>query len=293
MWKWILVLAFLILAAPVAARTGAKNSQPTPMSASERLDEILLKDGSILTGHILAEDSTEVVIEVEGIGRLEVPRDRIKDILRAGSRLGVRVDPDRNSILLTPTTETLPKGSHYFRSFELLFLNYGVGVTDNFNLSVASFFPVSTSWNFLILGAKWQVLDREDELLGLAATGSYFITPDDQPISTIGMVLGIGDARRSLNLAIDYGVDSDGNSGERIMLGGDWQFTRKMKAIVEWGNSSLLVRGGDDDFNGFITFGFRIFGEDMAFTMGAFRPLTADDMDSFIGLPMIMFSAHW
>ncbi len=293
MRKLILVLVFLILAVPVAARTGAKNSQPTPISASERLDEILLKDGSILTGHILAEDTIQVVIEIEGIGRLEVPRDRIKDILRAGSRLGARIDPDRNSILLTPTAETLPKGSQYFRSFELLFLNYGVAVTDNLNLSMACFFPVSPNWNFLALGAKWRVLDRGEELLGLAVTGSYLIAPNDQTFSTLGMVLGVGDAHRSLNMAIDYGVDEDGESGERIMLGGDWQFSRKMKLITEWGSSAMIFSGGDDDFDGFLTFGFRIFGDDMAFTLGAFRPLIEGDMDGFFGLPMVMFSAHW
>ncbi len=158
---------------------------------------------------------------------------------------------------------------------------------------MACFFPVSTSWNFLALGAKWRVLDRAENSLGLAVTGSFLIAPDDQTFSTLGMVLGIGDARRSLNLAVDYGVDEDGDSGERIMLGGDWQFSRKMKFIAEWGNSALIFSGGDDDFNGFATFGFRIFGDDMAFTLGALRPLVDEDMDSFFGLPMIMFSAHW
>lgn len=291
----LLCLALLALAMPAAARTGAKNSQPQPAPDLDSHDEILLKDDSIITGHILSEDENRIVIETAGLGRLTIDRARIKDIRRAGSMLGVRVDPDRNSIMLMPTPATLPKGDHYFRSFELFFMNYGYGIIDDLNLSLAFLFPLTTEWNFLATGLKWQIMDREEAGLGLALNGSYLMAPDEQSYRTFGGVIGIGDARRSLNLAVDYGVDENDDGGERVFVGGDFQLSRKIKIFAEWASSGLVMEVGDDDddFNGFINLGFRLFGDSMAFSMGAFRPLINEDGGSFVALPLIMFSAHW
>ncbi len=207
---------------------------------------------------------------------------------------GVEVDPDRNSILLMPTPATIGKGEVYFRSFELFVLNGGYGITDKLDLSVAGLFPISADWNFIALGLKYRLVDREVHGFGLALTGSHIIAPDEQRISTFGGVAGIGNSRRSLNLAIDHGVDEDGDGGERVMLGGDLQLTKRSKVFLEWADSQLVFSGGgDDDFNGFLTLGFRLFGESMAFTLGGLRPLIAEDTGSFIALPLVMFSAHW
>ena len=288
------LLLVLGLALPAAARTGAVNSQPQTALADNRTDQILLKDGTVLTGRIVAEDETSVVIETVSMGRVELAREQIRSIHRAGSAYGVEVDPDRNSILLMPTPATIGKGEVYFRSFELFVLNGGYGITDKLDLSVAGLFPISAEWNFIALGLKYQLVDRETHGFGLALTGSHIIAPDEQRFSTFGGVVGIGSSRRSLNLAIDHGVDEDGDGGERVMVGGDLQLTKRSKVFLEWADSQLVFSGGgDDDFNGFITLGFRLFGESMAFTLGGLRPLIAEDTGSFIALPLIMFSAHW
>jgi hypothetical protein len=290
----ILILAILCLALPAAARTGASNSLTQEEAILGEVDEILLRDGTVLSGTIVEEDDGKVVIDTESLGRITVERSRIKEIVRKGASHGLRVDPDRNSILLTPTCETLPKGDHYFRSFELLFLNYGYAITDDLNLSLAAFFPVSTEWNFLATGVKWRLLDRKHHTFGLAMTASHLIAPDDQRFTTIGCVGGFGNARRSLNVAFDYGYDEDGDGGQRLMVGGDVQISRKLKLFAEWMDTALIFEAGDDDdeFNGFINLGFRIFGESMAFTLGAFRPLSVEG-GGFVGVPMMMFSAHW
>jgi hypothetical protein len=290
-----IALALLLLtwlALPAAARSGMANSLKQGDRAEKSHDEILLADGTLLAGHIVAENDSVVILETPSLGSVNVERSQIQAIHRAGERFGVLRDPDDNSILLVPTPATVGRGSGYFRSFELLILNAGFGITDRLDLSLGTLFPISGEWNFLALGVKLALIDRERQPLGLALTGSHLIAPDEQRFSTVGGVVGIGNARRSLNLALDYGVDEDGEHGTRVMLGGDLQTNRRSKVFAEWANSELVFTGGDDDddFNGFITFGIRLFSENMAFTLGGFRPLA--DTGSFIVLPLIMFSAH-
>ncbi len=290
-----IALALLLLtwlALPAAARSGMANSLKQGDRAEKSHDEILLEDGTLLAGHIVAENDSIVTLETPSLGRVEVQRSQIQAIHRAGERFGVLQDPDCNSILLVPTPATVGRGSGYFRSFELLILNAGFGITDRLDLSVGTLFPISGEWNFIALGAKFAAVDRRTQPFGLALTGSHIIAPDEQRFSTLGGVIGIGDARRSLNLALDYGVDEDGEHGTRLLLGGDLQTNRRGKVFVEWANSELVFTGGEDDdeFNGFLTFGFRLFGDNMAFTLGGIRPLA--DTGSFIVFPLIMFSAH-
>lgn len=96
---------------------------PALALAKSDVDEIVLEDGSVVTGRIVSETEDAVVVETESLGRVTLERSRIKAIHRAGEKRAGPTDPDHNSILLTPTPETMPKGSHYFRSYELLILH--------------------------------------------------------------------------------------------------------------------------------------------------------------------------
>jgi len=280
--KLMMILMVLVLALPALAL------------AKSDVDEILLKDGNVVTGRIVSETDDEIVLETESLGRITLERARIERITRAGEKRAGLIDPDHNSILLTPTPETLPKGSHYFRSYELLILHYGYGITDDLNFSAAAMFPITTEWNFIYPGLKWRILDRAEQGFGLAVTGGYLIAPYDQTLTTFGVVAGVGNERRCLNFALDYAMNQDGDGGERIFLGGDMQISRRIKLFAEWGTMAKLLSNDEDDaFNGLLNFGFRVFGEHMAFSLGVLRPLIDSDDSSFVGIPMMMFSAHW
>lgn len=295
----LFVLLVVLIAAPAAARVGARNSQAQAgLAGAELSDEILLQDGTILSGHIVAETDSSVTIETLSLGRVEVPRVQIQRLARAGMRFGVTDDPDCNSILLTPTPATVGKGDAYFRDFELLILNGGYGITENLDLSIATLFPIGGDWNFIAAGLKAELVDREIHALGLAITGSHLIAPDEQRFSSLGAVVGIGDRRRSLSFAADRGFDENGDAATRFMVGGDLQISRRTKVFAEWASSELAFTfGGDDDgededeFDGFMTLGVRFLGARMAFTLGGFRPVSADTGD-LLFLPLAMFSVH-
>ncbi|MCP4550138.1 MAG: hypothetical protein GY835_27065 [bacterium] len=286
-------------------------------------DKVELEDGTVIVGTVTSETDDLVIIETEKMGTLELKRTEIafitfKDSERVPySRYGelspdvkklrfVGHDPDYNTIMFCPTTETLDKGDKYFRNFELFFLNFGYGLTDKLSISVAGLFPIAPSVLLVSGGLKYEVLDRTQHPLGLAVAGGYMFTKN----TTTGMlniIAGIGDRERSLNLSLSktfnsYSDDTDligdqsAESGWLYCLGADWRLSQGMKVIVEYCDSAdwtLEFDEDDDDlFKGLVNVGIRWFGSDWSFSLTGFRPLV-EDTGSFIAFPMAMFSKHF
>jgi hypothetical protein len=285
----ITVLAILLLGAAVRATPNEFGLDE--VASASRQDEVLLTDGTLLRGRILEESTDRIVFETAALGRMEIARSDIVRLARGGERLGAVTDPDYNSLMFCPTPATLAKGDSYFRDFELFILNYGASVAEGFDLSVGTLFPVSSEVLMISLGGKLRLVDRETQPVGLALTGSYTRLEEVQ-FGAVGMTVGVGDKRRSLNLAVNRTFDDDGDSDTVFMIGADYQGSKRGKLIAEYMSSASLLEDEDGDLNGFINLGVRIFGDSSSFSLSGFRPLTGGD-GSFIALPMFMYSNHW
>ena len=176
---------------------------------SSAFDELLLKDGTLLRGKIIEEREDLVIFETPSLGRLEIARDQIERLAPHGKTAGVLNDPDQNSIMFCPTPATLPKGDAYFRDFELFLLNFGFGVTDNFDLSFGTLFPISSDVLLISVGGKLRLLDRDKFPVGLALTGGFTLL-EDTSFGMAGAVIGIGNVHNSLNLAVNATFEEDG-----------------------------------------------------------------------------------
>ncbi|MHC4470576.1 MAG: hypothetical protein ACYTDY_13740 [Planctomycetota bacterium] len=55
------------------------------LPSSAQADTLVLTNGSKIEGRIVKETGTEVVIDVPGVGKLNVERRRIKEIRRGGT----------------------------------------------------------------------------------------------------------------------------------------------------------------------------------------------------------------
>lgn len=287
-----MVLTCLLLwsAAPSAAVDEFGLDTPAPAPSTER-DEVLLKDGTLLLGTIVSEQEDRIVFETASLGRMEILRSNIARLAHGGTRSGALTDPDYNTLMFCPTPATLAQGDHYFRDFELFILNLGTSLTDALDLSVGTLFPISSEVLMVSAGAKLRVLDRETGPLGLALVGSY-TRLEEIRFGGVGFVAGVGDRSRSLNLALDRTYDDDGDTDTVILAGADYQTSRRSKVFIEYMSSSSLLEDEDDDLNGFLNVGLRLFGESHSFSLSGFRPLL-DDGGSFIAWPMIMYSNHF
>jgi len=290
-------VAALVLLALGAALSGA-HAQVNPLRPSGQSEPevvtLRLVDGSTIRGVLIEEEAGHVVIETRTLGRLRIPREFIEATVATDSTKAVPkprgFDPDYNSVLLGPTPETLPKGTGYFRSFEVLILNGGFAPTNNLNLSIATLFPISSDFGMLSAGFKYRLLSREEHLAGLALAGNGTLV-DGQWLATLSGIVGVGDRRRSLNLSLHAAFTEDDDSGLFYIVSGDLQFSRSAKLIAEFGNSSSRIID-DEDVDGFLNVGVRMFWDRTSFTITGLRPLTSDS-DGLIAIPVVMFSRHW
>ncbi len=157
LWSIILFLCIALGTAMAAPPQEFATNDPVK-PAPAKFDEILLKDGNLLQGKIVEEFPDMVIFTSDSLGRLEIPRQNIEKLAYFTSTEGVITDPDQNSLMFCPTPASLPKGDAYFRNFELLFLNFGFGITDNFDISFGTFFPISANLLMVSAGAKWRRL---------------------------------------------------------------------------------------------------------------------------------------
>jgi hypothetical protein len=277
------LLLFVVAFPPCTARA---------QYGDEPLDHVTLVDGSVVYGRIVVEDENSITIESHSLGRLVIAKSEAVRIYRADSSFDARGwqdDPDYNTIMLVPTPETLPAGSGYFREFELFFMNFGMGITDDLNLSFATLFPVSSSTLMVGGGGKLRLLSREKFPLGLALVGNATIL-EDTDFGTAGAVVGVGDIRKSLNLSLQKAFSDAEDSGWMLLAGADIQFSERTKLIVEYATNTQFI--DDEDISGLINVGVRFFGERMSFTLTGFRPLTDEESD-LLFFPLAMYSMHW
>ena len=210
----LLILALTLAAAASAASPPGSNDEDWIPPVEP--DELLLEDGTLLSGRLVTMGEDVIVFETESLGRLEIPLANVKRIARGGEGVGVIDDPDYNSLMFCPTPATLERGDFYFRDFELFFLNFGYALSDAFNLSVGTIFPISAEVAMISVGGKYRLVDRETQPLGLALTGSY-TKLEEMEFGAVGAVAGIGDRQNSLNLTVTRTFDDDGDE-ETVFL---------------------------------------------------------------------------
>ncbi len=307
--QWVFVHLVILLCTLTQGASSAL-AQSSPPDSVTHVATIRLTDGSVLRGRIVAETTDTVVIETVSVGRIRIDRTRIVSITYESETGGpeARVestpaptteipvadpstDPDINSVMFGPTPETLPKGSAYFRNFQLLILNFGYGITDDVSLSLGVLFPVSADFQMVSLGFKYRILSRERYPVGLAVAANGAAI-SDETLATLSGILGVGNPRTSLNLSIHKPFIDDGTDDPAFfILGADVQAGPGFKFLAEYGNSGDAVFR-DEDFAGFLSIGLRLFGERSSFTLTGFRPVEVDS-DGFIAFPFAMYSRHW
>ncbi|MCP4293355.1 MAG: hypothetical protein GY780_16135 [bacterium] len=288
---YVLCLSVLIVFITTVGYAGEIGGDDEPLKKNTSPDEILLQDGTILHGSIIESNDEFIVLETPSLGQIKIPVNNIKQISRENETQGVYSDPDQNTIMFCPTPATLPKGDLYFRDFELFLLNFGYGVTDNFDVSFGTVFPISTEATLLTVGGKFRLLDREKLPIGVAATVG-FTKLSDSHFTSVGLVAGIGDARKSMNFSVNHTFKDNDTEDTIYLVGADMQTGRKTKAFFEYFSSNSLLDGEDHDLKGFINLGIRFFGQKHSFSLSGFRPV-GEDTGSFLFWPMAMYSHHF
>ncbi len=177
---------------------------------------------------------------------------------------GLISDANLSRLLLSPTARSLPEDNGYINLAEIIFPNFGYGITDEFMIR-GGFTPFTISGHVLYFGlAQLQVAEYGD----LTISGGIILTDLT------------GSGRNWENALYGYGIMSYGNnvaaihagfgggysstresSSAVLMIGGEWRVARTTKLISEnW----IVSETGSSAYS----LALRIFGTTLAGELG-------------------------
>jgi len=247
---------------------------------------IELKDGTIISGEILAETNDMIIMETAHLGMLKISKDGIKELTRRergteGKYFGLAKDPNATRAFLMPTGNTLPAGKGYIGDYELFFLTGAVGVTDWLMLNASTLLlPLPIEDEIINYGFKARLYHIPEKFS--VAAGLQMITPFNGS-GSYGLwyaVMSYGNSNGIVNAAIAKTFYYSGKSTTLLGLSGDTRTGRHTKLLAE-----TWIMG--DGSGWVLMLGIRFFGENLSGDIGMAYPMGGSvNLQSPIGWPV-------
>ena len=289
----VLALALLaLLAASPAARAQERVDSIVEIQIADAgvLHTLRLRDGSSITGRVIAVESDTVRLQTPGgiyaIARTAIVSARENRRSRTARGQMWPADPNATRLLFAPTGRMLRKGEGYFADHMLFLISGASGVTDRVTMGAGmSVLPLEDfSDNAIILTPKVGLIASED--VNLAVGALIGLAGGDG--SAFGILYGvgtIGDPDASLTAGLGYGfTGEDLADTPAILLGGNLRLSRRVSFVSE----NYLLPGVDAPV---VSYGLRFFGETLAVDLAFITPLGEEVR--FPGIPFVGFAVHF
>jgi hypothetical protein len=273
-------LAALLL---LGARSHLLAAQGTPQPAArdsvrmlprDTVLEVRLRDGSVLYGRVLVQDSVHVVLRTLGGTEVDAKRDRMISIRVARGRLvGSEywiADPNGTRLFFTSTGRALGKGEGYVSVYELFIPFVAYGVTDRFTIAGGTPIVPGAIGRAFYLAPKFTLVETERSAYAIGALS--FALTEEISDGTVGLLYGVGtwgDRDNAVTFGAGWGYvwgrgASSLSSAPVIVLGGERRVSRRVKLVTEnWMYTGSGANGGV--FSG----GFRFIGDRLSADLGA------------------------
>ncbi len=275
--RWISRLALVALLVTLAPH-GAQ-AQDTARVArrdtatTDTVTEVRLRDGSVLLGRIVAQDSTRLRMRTLGGTEVDVRRDQITSTRAThGRQVGNEFwadDPNGTRLLFTSTGRALGKGEGYVSAYFLFFPFVAYGVTDRFTIAAGTPVIPGVIGRAFYVAPKFTVAETSTAAYAIGALS--FALTDDVSAGTTGLLYGVGtwgnrDNAFTAGAGWGYlwgGDASDIASAPVIVLGGETRVSRRLKLVTEnWFYTGTGANGG------IVSGGFRFIGDRLSADLG-------------------------
>jgi len=188
--------------------------------------------------------------------------------------------PGDHELFFMPTAYTMPAGRVYLSDYELFFLNVTVSVTPSTHIGAFMLFPVVTGfYKSISFGIKQNYINtpyfQSAAFASAAFDGGYWV---------FGNIFSIGPKKTSFHLGVGYAKFSDSPGFTLIMAGIKLNISNSVAVIAEYSNTKELL---DDNFNGFLTVGFRFISDKACFEVAGIRPMTDSDIGHLLLFPYV------
>ena len=258
-------------------------------SANVEVRRIELKDGSVIIGTILSEDSVsikfrtlsniEMIIQKDQIIKIEVISGKI-----VKGELWIK-DPNRTRLLFVPIARALKAGQGYFSDYEIFSPFVAVGITDFFSLAGGMTLFPGTDEQLFYIAPKIAPIHVKN--FDMAAGVLYIKIPDEE--EGAGIVYGVatyGTEDAGLTFGIGFGFAGGEFADKPIFeLGGEYRISRSIKLITE----NWLIPDSEVQL---LSLGIRFFGRSLTTDFGLIYP-AGSDTEGFPFLPWVGFAYNF
>ena len=227
-------------------------SRPGQTTLAPNQYVISLTDGTTLSGQVLSQDSSRVVIKTNTIGTVYVPADRVLRMER-----GTVTDNSRGSrqneaypnlfpqyLNFTSTAYQAERGRVYYRNSSFYFNQFDVGVTNNWSLGAGlSLFPIiSFGW----ITTKVSVPLGERARLAVQGQLIYGVTDlfyrRGFNTNLIQGILSLGTSQNNVTIGLGFSGER-GSSGQLLTVG----FVRKLSPLITFISENQLIIGASSE----------------------------------------------
>lgn len=274
----------ILLALPLAAALSVPTASAQEVGARYR---VVLTDGTVFVGTVVSASAEAVVIEDERGLSTTIPRARISSLTLFEGGF-VRSDPNATRLFLFPTARSLERGAGRFGTY-FIFPTLAYGVTNNFDVSVASSIPFD---GVTIINLNAKLTPYQRDRLSVAVGGSALIpfgTGADGLGGTFYGVVTYGTSEQAFTVggvgfyATNF-EDAMVGDGGALVLGFEKQLSNHVKFMTE----NYLGISSEVD-GGVLSAGVRFFGERLSADIAPFI-VFGDGEVEFSPVPYFTFS---
>ncbi len=290
----------LLIALSNASVASAQDAPPSPPD-TQRVRTLVLTDGQRLSGRVTSRGSTYLV-QLQSGATLEVPAVAIERIEEGGGAQEGANDTHRVSYFGSPSAMMLRQGEGFVGQRELLYTNFGYGVTDFLTLEVGTALPlwfIDTGGPTLNATACAKVGGNPIDKLhvAVAAQSVFALSRFGDGFGAINLngtlTYGDADAHASLNVGVPLNFDE--NAQQQLIvttLSGYYGVNDVFGVMTEnWYTVSPQARGACP----FNALGARLTPGPFSIDVGLalFSNLRSSGPELFIPIPLPWLNFQW
>ncbi len=257
--------------------------------------KVELLDGTRLTGTIISENDSIIVMDLPDLGELSIRRDKIDKMISSDASADVKKslwfkNPNATRLLFAPTAIPLKKGEGYYQNIYIVANMFNYGVLDNLSIGggfdfISMFANFGDGWS-PILNFNAKTGFKVHDYVHVGAGGIYATQINN---FSAGIVYGLGTFgtyNSNFTCGLGWGfVDGSFEEKPFIMLGGMVRCSEKIWFVSEnW----LAPLDTDNKYYLAVSYGVRFSGKRMSVDLGFINSKDIVEV-LFIGIPYVDF----
>lgn len=254
--------------------------------------QIKLVDGALVTGKIISQTSTEVVVETNTMGMVTLSRQNIAEAVLLSSRdssKGWYPNPNPSKYLLGNSAIPQKKGDGYYQNTWVFFSAFNYAFTDYLSITggfeIFSILAGGEGPFVYYLNPKVSFEVADNLYLGgnVLYANSIRTTTDFGGLGTLNAFGTYGNDNNNISLGVGWGfVEGDFASKPVISVSGMARLSKRIAFVSE--NWIVPV----DDYYGVFSYGIRFLGENTSIDLAFINnPDIASEI--IIGIPFLDF----